>query len=506
MIGKLLDQRYRVVEKLGKGGFGYTYLALDTRRPGNPTCVVKHLQPATDDPDFLPTARRLFSREAETLEKLGNHDQIPRLLAYFEENEEFYLVQEFVAGQCLSLEMAPGVRWTEEQVIKLLQEVLPILEFVHSNGVIHRDIKPDNLIRRVSDNKIVLVDFGSVKQVKTYSRTTPEHLQTETIAIGTPGYMPSEQGQGRPRPCSDIYALGMTSIQALTGLNPMQFGEDPANGEILWQHHTQVSDQLASILHKMVRHYFKYRYQSATEVLNALASVTNPNTPAAVGAVVSQMLSQYLAEGYVSATKVMFYIKELAKPCYSSPDIPTVSGVTQPSKVMHYIKELAKPCYAPPDMPTIFGAMPSTASTTPIVATTEPSALSTSSGMRWRSMPRLPHAQFFWGAGTAIALISLIIISVNQAPNSTTPSAKPKIKQVANNKSEIAQKKSCLVVVSSSNLRTYSGSRQRKTGKVIKAGTQVIATGKQKGGWIEISSPESGWIWKGRTKTSCLTK
>ncbi|MCC5640652.1 serine/threonine protein kinase [Nostoc sp. CHAB 5844] len=506
MIGKLLDQRYRVVEKLGKGGFGHTYLALDTRRPGNPTCVVKHLQPATDDPDFLPTARRLFSREAETLEKLGHHDQIPRLLAYFEENEEFYLVQEFVAGQPLSLEMSPGVRWTEEQVIKLLQEVLPILDFVHSNGVIHRDIKPDNLIRRVFDNKIVLVDFGSVKQVKSYSRTIPEHLQTETVAIGTPGYMPSEQGQGRPRRCSDIYALGMTSIQALTGLNPTQFGEDSANGEILWRHHTQVSDQLASILNKMVRHYFKYRYQSATEVIEVLASVTNPNTPAAVGAVVSQMVSQYLAEGYVSATKVMHYIKELAKPCYSSPDIPTVSGTTQPSKVMHYIKELAKPCYSSPDIPTISGAMPSTASTTPIVANAQPAALSTSSGLRWRSMARLPQAQFFWGAGSAIALTSLIIISTHQAPQSSTQSAKSNIKQVASNTTEIAQKNSCLVVISSSNLRTYSSTRQLKTGKVIKAGTQVIATGKQKGGWIEISSPESGWVWKGRTKNSCVTK
>lgn len=169
MIGNLLDQRYQVVEVLGQGGFGHTYTAKDTRRPGNPTCVVKLLKPAISDPDFLQTARRLFNSEAETLEKLGNHDQIPRLLAYFEENEEFYLVQEFIDGHPLSAELAPGQRWDESQVIQLLQEVLSILEFVHSNGVIHRDLKPDNLIRRTSDSKLVLVDFGAVKQVKMQS-------------------------------------------------------------------------------------------------------------------------------------------------------------------------------------------------------------------------------------------------------------------------------------------------------------------------------------------------
>jgi len=260
MIGKLLDRRYQVVQILGQGGFGHTYIAEDTRRPGNPSCVVKHLQPATSDPDFLETARRLFKREAETLEKLGNHDQIPRLLAYFEEDEEFYLVQEFVPGNPLSMELQPGVQWSESQVIHLLQDVLPILEFVHSHEVIHQDLKPHNLIRRSSDNKLVLVDFGAVKQVKMYSLMTPDQLKNETIPIGTPGYMPSEQALGRPYPNSDIYALGMIAIQALTGLHPKQLGEEPATGEIIWQHHAQVSDALAAILTKMVHQHYKYRY------------------------------------------------------------------------------------------------------------------------------------------------------------------------------------------------------------------------------------------------------
>ncbi|YAF96452.1 MAG: protein kinase [Nodularia sp. CChRGM 3473] len=501
MLGRLLDQRYQVVEPLGKGGFGHTYIALDTRRPGNPTCVVKHLKPVTSDPEFLPTARRLFNREAETLEKLGNHDQIPRLLAYFEENEEFYLVQELIVGHPLSSEMPPGAKWSEEQAITLLQEVLPILEFIHSNQVIHRDLKPDNLIRR-SDNKIVLVDFGAVKQVKSYSIMTPEQLKNETIAIGTPGYMPSEQGQGRPRPCSDIYALGMIAIQTLTGLSPIQLGEDSVSGEIVWQHHTEVSDQLAAILNKMVRHYFKYRYQSAKDALQALASITHANTPTAVAAVMNQMVGQYLTDGYMSATKVMHYIQELAKPCYIPPDHANHSWSIQPltstTKVMQYLQELTKPCYIPPDNET-----------TPLVtssASANPSTLLNSYRLNLHSIRQSPRLLI--GAGVAIILVTLSIMSANQSPQTSLEgTAQQKVQQVASNKNASAQKQSCRVVASSSNLRSFAGSgrRRQKTGKVIKAGTMVTATGREEAGWIEISEPEPGWIWKNRTKNSCPT-
>ncbi|MEW6494906.1 MAG: serine/threonine-protein kinase, partial [Cyanobacteriota bacterium] len=318
MIGNLLDQRYQVVEVLGQGGFGHTYTAKDTRRPGNPTCVVKLLRPAISDPDFLQTARRLFNSEAETLEKLGNHDQIPRLLAYFEEKEEFYLVQEFIDGHPLSAELSPGQRWSESQVIQFLQEVLSILEFVHGNGVIHRDLKPDNLIRRSVDNKLVLVDFGAVKQVKMQSLVALEPMKAlepieQTVAIGTPGYMPSEQGQGRPRPSSDIYALGMIGIQALTGLNPMHLAEDIETGEIIWRHQAQVNDGLAFILDKMVRHYFKHRYPSATEALQALEALTNPNTPKDWAMALSQKGRSYFNNGYQSANHAVRSLQGLAK-------------------------------------------------------------------------------------------------------------------------------------------------------------------------------------------------
>lgn len=274
MIGKLLDHRYQVIRVLAMGGFGQTYIAQDTRRPGNPLCVVKHLKPGTD-PRVFDTAKRLFNSEAETLEKLGNHDQIPRLLAYFDENQEFYLVQEYIEGHTLAEELIPGKRWSESEVIQLLQEVLEILEFVHRQGVIHRDIKPDNIIRRASDNKLVLVDFGAVKQLRT-QLVTAGGQASATVVIGTPGYMPTEQGQGKPRPNSDIYSLGIIAIQALTGLSPTELQEDPETGEIIWRHSVTVNYRLAAVLTKMVRYHFKDRYLNATEALQACKEAINP--------------------------------------------------------------------------------------------------------------------------------------------------------------------------------------------------------------------------------------
>lgn len=282
MIGKLLDHRYKVIRVLATGGFGETYIAQDTKRPGNPICVVKHLKPANSEAKMFDTAKRLFQSEAETLEKLGNHNQIPRLLAYFDENQEFYLVQEFIEGHPLSDELNPNQRWNESQVTRLLLEVLDILKFVHGQGVIHRDIKPDNIIRRASDNKLVLVDFGAVKQLRVstgYASQTQMFAgaghHSATVAIGTPGYMPTEQGQGKPRPNSDMYALGIIAIEGLTGVAPMDLQEDPYTGEILWQHLVPISNALEAVLSKMVRYHFKDRFQSASEALQTLQPVSS---------------------------------------------------------------------------------------------------------------------------------------------------------------------------------------------------------------------------------------
>ena len=275
MLTQILGGRYHIISHLGGGGFGTTFVADDTQLPGNPRCVVKQLKPQTTEPLTLQTARRLFDTEAQVLYQLGTHAQIPRLLAYFEDNQEFYLVQEFIKGGDLSQELTPGKQLGEEQVIRLLQDILEILEFVHQQKVIHRDVNPRNLLRRESDGKLVLIDFGAVKQIATQV-VNPQRNTKVTVAIGTPGYMPSEQAHGNPKLSSDIYAVGIIGVQALTGLLPEQLAKDADTDEILWHHQAQVSPALAKVLDKMVRYDFRQRYPSASEALLALKELKNP--------------------------------------------------------------------------------------------------------------------------------------------------------------------------------------------------------------------------------------
>jgi len=261
---KTLRNRFEIVKHLGSGGSGDTYLALDLDLPGQPHCVVKHFHPKDTNPAILPIAKSLFDREAEVLYQLGNdHDQIPRLFAHFNEDGDFYLVQEFIDGHALTQEIVPGQPLSENVVLNLLKDILEVLSFVHQNNIIHRDIKPQNLMRRHSDQKIVLIDFGSIKKIGALGAGL-------TISVGTPGYMPSEQAKGKPKLCSDIYAVGMIGIQALTGLIPEQLQEDPNTGELIWRDKVQVSDALANILNTMVCDRYSQRYQSAAEALQAL--------------------------------------------------------------------------------------------------------------------------------------------------------------------------------------------------------------------------------------------
>jgi serine/threonine protein kinase len=272
MIGQVLAGRYRIVQVLGAGGFGETYITADLHLPGEPECVLKHLKPATDDPAVLDIARKLFQKEAETLQQLGSFDKIPRLLAYFEEKEEFYLVQELVRGHTLSRELTSDQKWPEAAVRKMLGEVLSILEFVHSQGVIHRDIKPDNIMRRDADGCLVLIDFGAIKQVRNQPTmgTAPQ-----TVAIGTPGYMSPEQGRGNPRPSSDLYALGVIGIQALSGKYPSELIEDDATGELQWQQFVQASPLMIAHLSEMTRYHFRDRFTTASAALQALKNIDN---------------------------------------------------------------------------------------------------------------------------------------------------------------------------------------------------------------------------------------
>ncbi len=268
MIGQLLNGRYRITAALSSGSFGKTYLAEDTQRPGNPTCVVKQLQP--EEPALLQLAKKLFNQEAETLEKLGEHPQIPRLFAYFESGGEFYLVQEYVAGKPLNKKWALGKMLPEKEILIFVEELLEILKFVQGYNVIHRDISPKNIMQRDSDRKFFLIDFGAVKQVTASSN--------RTLVIGTPGYMPKEQTSGQPHFKSDVYAVGAIAIQALTGKLPPQLPLDPHTEEIIWRNQAQVSPELGDILDKMVRQDFRQRY-SAEEALQAVKILTNPPPP-----------------------------------------------------------------------------------------------------------------------------------------------------------------------------------------------------------------------------------
>ncbi|MFP4119641.1 protein kinase domain-containing protein [Coleofasciculus sp.] len=276
---KPLGGRYHVIEKLGVGGFGQTFLARDMHLPGHPQCVVKKLKPqvSDDDEEGLQTARRLFQTEAQVLYRLGNHEQIPRLLAHFEENHEFYLAQEYIQGQPLSKEIDSHLTWSQEKVLSLLQDILQVLTFVHQQHVIHRDIKPANLIRRAADGRIVLIDFGAVKQVRCESLNPETGLTNVTISIGTKGYMPNEQLAGKPRYSSDVYAVGIIGIQLLTGIHPKHIKEDSDTGELNWRKYAkQISPEFGEILDKMVRYDFRDRYATAAETLLAFQSLPAP--------------------------------------------------------------------------------------------------------------------------------------------------------------------------------------------------------------------------------------
>ena len=264
-----LGSRYKIVEQLGAGGFGQTFIAQDLHLPGHPLCVVKQLKPQVKDAKGLQVARRLFDTEAQVLYRLGSHPQIPQLLAHFEESNEFYLAQELINGHSLEDEFKT-TPWEINRVIGFLQDVLYTLAFVHENRVIHRDLKPSNLMRRHSDNRVVLIDFGAVKQAGTQPAAGISH----TISIGTQGYMPNEQLIGQPQLSSDVYAVGIMGIQALTGQSPQKLMPHRKTGELDWHiyaHH--VNPQLMGILDTMVRYTVRDRYPSAKEALAALRSL-----------------------------------------------------------------------------------------------------------------------------------------------------------------------------------------------------------------------------------------
>lgn len=272
MTGQIIQGRYKVLKDLKRGAFGKLYLAEDSQQsPDNRLCAIAILQPNSSDPLILQEARRRFEREVKILEKIGAHPQIPRLINYFEDNLKFYLVFEYIEGEDLSQEIAPGKRWSQGMVMAFLHMVLEVLGFVHQHQIVHRNLKPSNLIRRSSDRKLLLVDFGALKEIETLAVNS--HGQVATAAIGTAGYIPIEQLSGKPRLNSDLYALGMCAIQALTGLPPRQLERDPKTGQALWHHLVMVDPQLGRILDKMICVDPEERYPDASAVLHDLRSL-----------------------------------------------------------------------------------------------------------------------------------------------------------------------------------------------------------------------------------------
>ncbi|WP_298907129.1 serine/threonine-protein kinase [uncultured Nostoc sp.] len=281
IIGKLLQGRYQIVQSLSAGVFGQTYIAVDVDYPQNPRCVVKQIKVSSSESGYLEMLRLLFLTETQTLKLLGSHHQIPEFIACFEENERFYLVQEWIEGHALTAELPIeqqwGCLWSEREVVEFLIDVLGILEFVHSQGVIHCDIKPENLIRRNSNRKLVLIDFGSIQSV---DFGIGAELPIYRIPLTSLGYIPPEQFIGQTQPNSDIYALGMIAIQALTGLEPLQLKADPYTNEIFWRsQNTPVNDYLAAVLSQMIRYDSQNRFQSAGEVLRVLKQITWDQPP-----------------------------------------------------------------------------------------------------------------------------------------------------------------------------------------------------------------------------------
>lgn len=267
----LLNNRYQVIRTLGSGGFGETFLAQDTNMPSQRLCVVKQLKPIHNNPQIYQIVQERFEREAAILETLGSaSDKIPALYAYFSIGGEFYLVQEWIEGDTLTAKMQKQGLFAENAIEELLINILPVLDYVHSQKIVHRDIKPDNIIIRHRDHKPILIDFGAVRESMATMINSQGH-PTSSIIIGTPGFMSSEQAAGRPVYSSDLYSLGLTAIYLLTGKPPQTLETDPQTGEIIWRNFANnINPHLADVIDKAIAYHPRERFSSAREMLNAL--------------------------------------------------------------------------------------------------------------------------------------------------------------------------------------------------------------------------------------------
>ncbi|VXD19636.1 Serine/threonine kinase [Planktothrix serta PCC 8927] len=257
---------YRGIQLIGQGGFGRTFLAVEESQPLKPYCVIKQ---------FLPQGRsavkatELFQQEAQQLQNLGQHSQIPKGLAYFAQEGYQYLVQEFIEGKNLAQELQEKGVFNEDKILFILKDLLPVLQFIHERKVIHRDIKPENIIRRFNTKKpignLVLVDFGAAKLV------TGGMLPKTGTIIGSAAFTAPEQLMGKAVFSSDLYSLGVTCIHLLTSIPPFDLF-DSTEGTWVWRDYLKapISDQLGHILDKMLQNGTRHRYHSAAAILQQI--------------------------------------------------------------------------------------------------------------------------------------------------------------------------------------------------------------------------------------------
>lgn len=283
-FNELIAERYQVIKILKKDGCLQSVLAEDIQDASHRKCLIKQLIKVDSHSPYIwgqkqsfKSLKRQLNKEAEILYKLENIRGIPQILACFKANQNYYLVQEFIEGKPLMDEFPMGKRdqkiWTEKQCLEMLQEVLGILQIIHENNAIHCNLNPNNLIRRTSDGALVLINFSAVQPVRPLKEIKPL-----TLPMGTFGYLPPEQLANYPQPNSDLYALGLIAIEALTGMHPGQLKVNSYTGKISWQEEllSPVSEELVRILDLMVLSYAQKRYQSVTEVQQAIASLVCP--------------------------------------------------------------------------------------------------------------------------------------------------------------------------------------------------------------------------------------
>lgn len=325
----LLNNRYRVVKVLGDGGFGTTYLAVDTQMPSRRQCVIKQLKPIDNNPQIYQLVKERFHREAAILERLGeSHDQIPMLYAFLEEEGQFYLVEEWVAGQTLTQKVRQGLL-SEEEVREILVKLLPAIDYIHQQRIVHRDIKPDNIILRQIDGMPSLIDFGAVKE--TMSTVVNSQGQTNrSIVVGTPGFMPMEQLAGRPVYGSDLYSLGLTAIYLLTRKIPQDLETDPQTGMLIWQHLVpHLSPEFAATLDQAIHPQPNERFLSASAMMNCLVrpaeTVDAAPNPVVIGEADPQQMGHAetitnQAPAGVEATDIVSHAPQVSP--HPSPPVP----------------------------------------------------------------------------------------------------------------------------------------------------------------------------------------